>query len=218
MYVTAFYISNSNKIIMTDTKLVITVIIILGILFVALSNHPSTKDFFDKFQTKVSIPSSSGPVNFEIMMSYEKLNSNVDNVDLDIYSNNINLTFDTGGFVSKENVKLYGYKGNVRIENKTLTLDGSFDKIESDTFSFAKTTNVKAIIEFENVSIDNFYTDKIEQNTTGTLTTQGVDTTINNKFISIEKPKGLFVLDDKLKIKGTAYKISIPDAKILVSG
>ncbi len=204
---------------MTDTKLVITVIIILGILFIALSNHPNTKDFFSKFETNVKSPViNNGPINFEISMDLTPINSNVENVDIDIYSNNINLTFDNGGFTSNKNAKLSGYKGAVSIMNKTLVLDGSFEKLESDSLSLEKTTRIKSSMNFENVSLDNFYLDKVDTKSSAVIKTQGVETIINNKSIFIEKPKGLFVISDKLNIKGTAYKISIPEAKILVSG
>ncbi len=210
---------------MTTTKFVIIPIIALIILAGFLTTDPNVSSFFhsvkSKFYSITKIePPVSRAVNFSVYVdSYDDIQfdrSAPMNVSVSGYTN---ATFDKNyiTFMPQQDLAIINYRGRGEINNDTLLLNGTFERLSSQDLSIGTGGRIVLQSNFTKIEIVNMRLPSIYvQNASGTLTMNASSTQFSGS-INIAEPDGNFAFQKtprSLSIAGLAQKISIPSVGI----
>lgn len=204
---------------MFNWKIVATIFITLGILVIFLASSPQLGNFFESLKGKISdlTPEQQVDRNISFLLDSETANitTPAKDVIIELTTDNFTAQLKDVNVNFRGKARILGFSGALAVNNKRLSLDGSFKKVELETTSLTfPQGSLKSTLQFENLSVDNLALRELVV-PKSRLTINSVATDSDSE-IRISSPLGRFEFTSGLKATGKANKISIPEAKIFV--
>lgn len=199
-------------------KIIITAIIILVVLLSYLSTNPAVSGFFvsikDKASSLITPNQKLGDTNFVLTIDTEP--------DIGFSSDKARVTvrgrstgsLDSNSLNTDRTLTITDFTGNWDISGNTLTLEGRHGGASLPDVSFdAGTVSIQSF--YDSAKLENVLLNSLDLDGKGTLTIKGTETRFEG-IISLNSVIGVLIVEDAVKIEGTASKISIPSAGIMI--
>lgn len=198
-----------------DWKIIATVIILLCIIAVAVSMHPSMSEFADKVFDKLSafVPATEPERNVSfVLLSDEYVDLRFTNQNINIIINNDNFyaELDSGNITTSNYVSITGTSISGYVTGRDIFFEGEFSRISAEGIAITfKAGSIRANSTFSNLTIENLKLAELNiPSASGTIMFGNSMTTIGFKNVTIISPMASFIFSSNLQTEGVANKIT----------